>query len=88
MSLDYLKSFGRFLYEVNNRDDTESAKQVLRETLEKKPNYLGQMKKDIIISLKDKNRRLKDCVHRQKYRREFRRNLKVIEVIIKEQVST
>ncbi len=88
MSLDYLKSFGRFLYEVNNRNDIESAKQVLRETLEKEPPYIGQMKKDIILSLKDRNRRLKDCIHRQKYRREFRRNIKVIDVIIKEQVST
>ena len=72
---DYLMTFGRFLYEMNNKKDVKSAEQIINQALKENPNYVAKMTKSLINALIDDEKRLKNCKHWKKYREEFIKNI-------------
>ena len=48
---DYLMTFGRFLYEMNNKKDVKSAEQIINQALKENPNYVAKMTKSLINAL-------------------------------------
>ncbi len=75
--LNYLKIFGRFLYEINSMKNPENAKKILRGN----PQFVEPIKNSLLNVISDPTGRIGETGHKEKYQTNAKHHLDLIENI-------